>query len=194
MHSCAYPRDLMGAQEYHEVHPPHADRAPPPVPMQRRQKGKWPYGKVIAAAIILIFVVAAVYQSGLLQGFQLPASTLPSTTGSESSGQPNTSSSASFTPPPTSSLTTSQTSIEIDASWVQQFMAEVNQNRSALGESALRYSSTLSQFSQIRFNTMVANYTISHYGFDQDVAPFFSSVRPCLRTGSRSGSSMIPPL
>jgi hypothetical protein len=158
--------------------------------MQSRPKRKKLYGKVIAAAVILIFVLAAAYQCGLLQGFQLPANTLPSTTGSESSEQPSTSLSTSSTPPPTSSLTTSQTSIEIDASWVQQFMAAVNQNRSALGESALQYSSTVSQFSEIRFNTMVTNYAISHYGFDQDEASFyFNGIPPTDLFGNSAGGS-----
>ena len=61
----------------------------------------------------------------------------------------------------------------IDATWVQQFMIDVNSNRAS---SPLSYDPNLDNFSELRFETMVSNYEISHYGFQADVATFFGKV------------------
>ncbi len=69
-----------------------------------------------------------------------------------------------------------QTPVAINQNWVSEFMAIVNQYRANESAPPLSYSSYLSSFAEIRFNTMTANdnYEISHYGFDQDFNSYFA--------------------
>jgi uncharacterized protein YkwD len=71
-------------------------------------------------------------------------------------------------------------SSQIGSSWVFQFMNDTNQYRST---SPLTYDPSLDNFSEIRFQSMVANYQISHYGFDQDVASYFGQVSHQIAVG-----------
>jgi hypothetical protein len=68
---------------------------------------------------------------------------------------------------------------KIDSSWVQQFMNDTNQYR----QSPLIYESSLDNFSQLRFESMVGNYEISHFGFDQDIAAYFGTVKQQIAVG-----------
>jgi hypothetical protein len=64
------------------------------------------------------------------------------------------------------------TSTSVNDAWVAQFFAAVS---SARGNS---YSSctSLSNFAKVRFNTMSANYGISHYGYDQDFQSYYGTI------------------
>lgn len=72
----------------------------------------------------------------------------------------------------------SNLSPQIDSNWVSKFMDAVNHERMTLGESPLQLTSTLSDFSKMRFDTSSSgtNYEISHYGFEADAARFFGSI------------------
>jgi len=59
----------------------------------------------------------------------------------------------------------------INAQWVSQFIADLNTYRSV----PLTESSTLDTFAKERFNTLVANYQISHYGYAEAFDSFFAS-------------------
>jgi hypothetical protein len=60
----------------------------------------------------------------------------------------------------------------IDNNWATQFFNNVSSVRG----SSYSYCSSLSSFAQLRFNTMVANYGITHYGHDQDFNKFFGTI------------------
>jgi len=52
----------------------------------------------------------------------------------------------------------------INNTWAEQFF----ENVSLIRGSPYYYCQNLSDFAKVRFNTMVTNYGISHYGYDQD--------------------------
>jgi len=52
----------------------------------------------------------------------------------------------------------------INSKWVHLFFANISSYR---GKEYI-YCPSLSQFAQIRFNTIISNYEISHYGMDED--------------------------
>jgi len=52
----------------------------------------------------------------------------------------------------------------INNTWVEQFF----ENVSLIRGSSYYYCQNLSDFAKVRFNTMVTDYGISHYGYDQD--------------------------
>lgn len=56
---------------------------------------------------------------------------------------------------------------EIDGSWVKNFMQIVNDERSNAGMSTLQESTQLSTIAEVRFNKMMENPFISHYGADE---------------------------
>ena len=58
----------------------------------------------------------------------------------------------------------------VTADWVNYFIQEVNANRTG---PKLVEDQTLDAFAQTRFNTQVANYNVSNYGFQQDYAKAF---------------------
>lgn len=62
----------------------------------------------------------------------------------------------------TGSIITSQQ--QINSAWVSNFFANVSVQRGM----PYRYCQNLSTFAKLRFNTMVSDYGISHYGYDQD--------------------------
>lgn len=74
----------------------------------------------------------------------------------------------------TSTSTTRQQQEVIDSSWVLSFISVVNAVRDQQGLANLTYAGVLSQFAQIRFNTMVSNYEISHYGYDADFQQYLA--------------------
>jgi len=53
----------------------------------------------------------------------------------------------------------------INSTWAEQFF----ENVSLIRGSPYYYCQNLSDFAKVRFNTMVTNYGISHYGYDQDL-------------------------
>ncbi len=55
-------------------------------------------------------------------------------------------------------------SLQFGSSWATQFFDNVSSVRG----STYNYCPSLSQFAQIRFNTQISNYGISHYGVQQD--------------------------
>lgn len=72
----------------------------------------------------------------------------------------------------TSTTTISQT--ELDAGWA----TELFNNISTVRGEQYSYCSNLSQFAQVRFNTMSTgnNYTVSHWGYDQNFDEFYGGV------------------
>lgn len=56
--------------------------------------------------------------------------------------------------------------------WATEFF----QNLSADRGTQYSYCPSLSQFAKLRFNTMSANYGISHYGYDQDFSNFYGTI------------------
>ncbi|MDG6999045.1 MAG: hypothetical protein JRN15_08020 [Nitrososphaerota archaeon] len=77
-----------------------------------------------------------------------------------------------------SQSSTQQSSAAINSQWVDSFIAYVNSFRQSENAVALTYSSQVSRFSQVRFNTMSSgnNYEISHFGFDTDAQSYFGSI------------------
>jgi hypothetical protein len=59
---------------------------------------------------------------------------------------------------------------DVTASWVSYFLQEVNSNRTG---PKLTENATLDSFAKLRFQTQVANYNVSNYGFQQDFAKSF---------------------
>jgi hypothetical protein len=62
----------------------------------------------------------------------------------------------------------------VNDQWVQEFMFDVNQYRIS---AAVVHDPALDSFSALRFQTMTANYQLSHFGFNQDVKSFFGSTK-----------------
>jgi len=87
--------------------------------------------------------------------------------------------------------TAHHSSSPIDDQWVQQFIYDTNQYRPT--SSPLVYKPSLDNFSWLRYQSMVSNYEISHYGFQQDVASYFGNVKQQVAVGEvvyfPSGSS-----
>lgn len=84
-----------------------------------------------------------------------------------------TTTSTVWSPPPLNQAKPSVI-IDINSTWVTQFINYVNQYRVQLGNQPLQYCPTLSLFAEMRFETMVngTNWQISHYGFTQDLQKF----------------------
>ena len=61
---------------------------------------------------------------------------------------------------------------QINSTWASNFFANVSAQRST----SYLYCQNLSAFAKTRFNTMVSNYGISHYGYDQDFESFYGNV------------------
>lgn len=61
---------------------------------------------------------------------------------------------------------------QINNTWVSNFFANVSVQRSI----PYLYCKNLSTFAKTRFNTMVSDYGISHYGYDQDFKKFYGNV------------------
>ena len=62
----------------------------------------------------------------------------------------------------------------INSTWVFQFFSIVNQYRQSIGAPPLQYCPWLDNFAHIRFETMIQNPAISHYGFDWDYNEYLS--------------------
>jgi len=71
----------------------------------------------------------------------------------------------------------------INSTWVFQFFSIVNQYRQSTGAPPLQYCPWLDNFANIRFETMVQNPAISHYGFDQDYNEYLSQYQDFLSVG-----------
>lgn len=85
--------------------------------------------------------------------------------------------------------TTSSASVStIDAAWVSQFFALVNDYRQTHGLPTLSESAVLDQFSAKRFATASSNYQISHYGYDNDASCFFVN---CIPYSDLGGSTYV---
>ena len=65
---------------------------------------------------------------------------------------------------------------KINGTWATQFFSGLNTYRVSSGAQALTYCPVLSSFAKVRFNTMVQNYAISHYGYNQDFSSFFGTI------------------
>jgi len=70
--------------------------------------------------------------------------------------------------------TITSTQPTINSTWVFQFFSIVNQYRQSIGAPPLQYCPWLDNFAYVRFETMIQNPAISHYGFDQDFNEYFS--------------------
>jgi len=68
----------------------------------------------------------------------------------------------------------------INSTWVFQFFSIVNQYRQSTGAPPLQYCPWLDNFAHIRFETMIQNPVISHYGFDQDYNEYLSQYQDFL--------------
>lgn len=73
-----------------------------------------------------------------------------------------------------------RTNYSVNSQWVAQFMNDTNSYRP---NAPLAYEPSLDNFSQLRFNSMVQNYVISHYGFDQDVSAYFANTQVQIAVG-----------
>jgi len=71
----------------------------------------------------------------------------------------------------------------INSTWVFQFFSIVNQYRQSTGAPPLQYCPWLDNFAHIRFETMIQNPAISHYGFDQDYNEYLSQYQDFLSVG-----------
>lgn len=60
----------------------------------------------------------------------------------------------------------------INGTWATQFFSNVSTTRG----NAYAYCPSLSNFAKVRFNTMSANYGISHYGYNQNFQSFYGTV------------------
>jgi len=60
----------------------------------------------------------------------------------------------------------------INNTWVGQFF----ENISLIRGSSYYYCQNLSDFAKVRFNTMVTDYGISHYGYDQDFDRIYGTI------------------
>ena len=71
----------------------------------------------------------------------------------------------------------------INSTWVFQFFSIVNQYRQSIGAPPLQHCPWLDNFAYIRFETMIQNPAISHYGFDQDFSKYLSQYQSFLIIG-----------
>jgi len=71
----------------------------------------------------------------------------------------------------------------INSTWVFQFFNIVNQYRQSINAPPLQYCPWLDNFAHIRFETMIQNPAISHYGFDQDFSEYLSQYQSFLIPG-----------
>jgi hypothetical protein len=62
---------------------------------------------------------------------------------------------------------------QLPADWVSRFVGAVNSQRTGF---SLVENSTLNGFAQMRFQTMVANYNVSHYGYHSDMYRYFGEI------------------
>ncbi len=129
-----------------------------------------------AATVALVSVlIGIVFFYGSLNQIFVP-STGPSESTSQSPPATDTTmlSSSTFLPGKTTSSSTSEltTSIQegLNPQWVSEFFAVVNSQRST----PLTESNTLDQFAEIRFNSIINGFPITHYGFDDDFYSFFA--------------------
>jgi uncharacterized protein YkwD len=72
---------------------------------------------------------------------------------------------------------------KINSTWVFQFFSIVNQYRQSTGAPPLQYCPWLDNFAHIRFETMIQNPAISHYGFDQDYNEYLGQYQDFLSVG-----------
>ncbi len=77
-------------------------------------------------------------------------------------------------------------SVIIDSNWVSQFISIVNEYRAEEGAQPLQYCPWLSEFAQVRFNTMIQNPAISHYGYDQDFEEYLGQYQSFLIPGEEA--------
>jgi uncharacterized protein YkwD len=68
----------------------------------------------------------------------------------------------------------------INSTWIFQFFDIVNQYRQSIGAPSLQYCPWLDNFAHVRFETMIQNPAISHYGFDQDYNEYLSQYQDFL--------------
>ena len=167
-------------------------------PKGKRPKPRDPYsvstGRKVEAVVVTVLIVGSVFAfltyPGATQGLEGAIGGVASYLSNYVGGQVQSSGSGGETTSvslngstvtlsiTTSQSTTAQTSnqaaqpLTVNAQWVASFMAAVNSHRSA----NLTENSALDQFAANRFNTLTANYQITHYNFQQDVNTFFSGV------------------
>jgi hypothetical protein len=133
---------------------------------RRRRRGRAIAGFIIGLVLLLIVIGAAWSLRHPPQTQQTSATT------SSVSTQPN------------SAVTYTQSTI--DPTWVSQFIGIVNQYRQSSGAPPLQYCQWLSNFAYVRFETMIQNPAISHYGFDQDFSEYLSQYQSFLITGEEA--------
>ncbi len=127
-------------------------------------------GKWLIIALAGIFVVAAIYFIAIA-----PSGVLGRTISPTTSTTPPTSILITYTTSvqtTTSSIPTTTTTIyetSQNTTWATEFFQNVSSTRGAL----YRYCPLLSRFSQTRFETMSANYELSHYGYAQDFGTYW---------------------
>jgi uncharacterized protein YkwD len=120
-------------------------------------------GKIIARIIIILLIILIViyypsYIKQILKILQTSIKTISTTV---------------------QSIITS-TQPTINSTWVFQFFSIVNQYRQSIDAPPLQYCPWLDNFAHIRFETMIQNPAISHYGFDQDFNEYFSQYQNSL--------------
>lgn len=76
----------------------------------------------------------------------------------------------------------------VDVTWVSSFMTAVNSARATSGAAPLVGDPVLHRFAEFRFNDMVANYQISHFGLNRDLSCFFLN---CLQNSQLNSAYYI---
>ncbi len=61
---------------------------------------------------------------------------------------------------------------KINGTWATEFFSNVSYDRG----SNYNYCPNLSNFAKVRFNTMIQNYGISHYGYNQDFESYYGTI------------------
>jgi len=123
-------------------------------------------GKIIARIIIILLIILIVfynpsYIKQILKILQTSINNIPTTI---------------------QSIITS-TQPTINSTWVFQFFSIVNQYRQSIDAPPLQYCPWLDNFAHIRFETMIQNPAISHYGFDRDFDEYLSQYQNFLLVG-----------
>jgi hypothetical protein len=99
-------------------------------------------------------------------------STSTSTTTTYTSSVQTTASTSTIPSSSSTIFTTTISQTEQNNGWATQFFENISSERG----SQYYYCSNLSQFAKVRFNTMVSNYGVTHYGYDQDFDNFYGTI------------------
>ena len=151
------------------------------------QNGEAGISSINAKTVQGIFTSESSYLSAITLSSQSGQQTQQQSTGASTTGSFTISTITAATPTTTVPVAGIQPAQVVDSAWVAQFVQDVNQARQNVGSSPLQENTTLDQFSKIRAGAAIGNYTISHYGYDQDASCFFVNCIPYSELGVNWG-------